>query len=131
MKDLKERFGISYVYITHDLSTSRYIGDKIAIMYAGKIVEKGAVDTVLLNPLHPYTQALIDAVSEPNPANLRKTRSIRIRDGEKIFSGGCNFYFRCLYSMDKCKMVPILSKPHGDNQSESDKEHFVSCFLYD
>lgn len=131
MKDLKERFGISYVYITHDLSTSRYIGDKIAIMYAGKIVEKGAVDTVLLNPLHPYTQALIDAVSEPNPANLRKTRSIRIRDGEKIFSGGCNFYFRCLYSMDKCKNVPILSKPHGDNQSESDKEHFVSCFLYD
>jgi peptide/nickel transport system ATP-binding protein len=131
MKDLKERFGISYVYITHDLSTSRYIGDKIAIMYAGKIVEKGAVDTVLLNPLHPYTQALIDAVSEPNPANLRKTRSIRIRDGEKIFSGGCNFYFRCLYSMDKCKNVPILSEPHGDNQSESDKEHFVSCFLYD
>ena len=131
MKDLKERFGISYVYITHDLSTSRYIGDKIAIMYAGKIVEKGEVDTVLLNPLHPYTQALIDAVSEPNPANLRKTRSIRIRDGEKIFSGGCNFYFRCLYSMDKCKNVPILSKPHGDNQSESDKEHFVSCFLYD
>lgn len=131
MKDLKERFGISYVYITHDLSTSRYIGDKIAIMYAGKIVEKGEVDTVLLNPLHPYTQALIDAVSEPNPANLRKTRSIRIRDGEKIFSGGCNFYFRCLYSMDKCKKEPILSKPQGDNQSESDKEHFVSCFLYD
>jgi peptide/nickel transport system ATP-binding protein len=131
MKDLKDRFRISYVYITHDLSTSRYIGDKISIMYAGKVVEMGAVDTVLLNPLHPYTQALIDAVSEPNPTNLQITRSIRIRDGEKIFSGGCNFYFRCLYSMDKCKKEPILSNLHKDNRSENGNDHFVSCFLYD
>jgi peptide/nickel transport system ATP-binding protein len=131
MKDLKDRFRISYVYITHDLSTSRYIGDKIAIMYAGKIVEMGAVDTVLLNPLHPYTQALIDAVSEPNPTNLQETKYIRIREGEKLFSGGCNFYFRCLYSMDKCKKEPILSIPHKAKQSESSEDHFVSCFLYD
>ena len=131
MKDLKDRFRISYVYITHDLSTSRYIGDKIAIMYAGKIVEMGAVDTVLLNPLHPYTQALIDAISEPNPTNLQKTKYIRIREGEKLFSGGCNFYFRCLYSMDKCKKEPILSIPHKANECASSEDHFVSCFLYD
>jgi peptide/nickel transport system ATP-binding protein len=131
MKDLKDRFKISYMYITHDLSTSRYIGDKIAIMYAGKVVEMGAVDTILLNPLHPYTQALIDAVSEPNPTNLQKKRSIRIREGEKLFSGGCNFYFRCLYSMDKCKKEPNLSNQRKANQFESGKDHFVSCFLYD
>lgn len=131
MKDLKDRFRISYIYITHDLSTSRYIGDKIAIMYAGKVVEMGAVDTVLLNPLHPYTQALIDAVSEPNPTNLQKTRSIRIREGEKIFSGGCNFYFRCLYSMDKCKKEPSLNNQRKANQFDSSSDHFVSCFLYD
>jgi len=131
MKDLKHRFRISYMYITHDLSTSRYIGDKIAIIYAGKVVEMGKVDTVLLDPLHPYTQALIDAVSEPNPTNLQKTRSIRIREGEKIFSGGCNFYFRCLYSMDKCKKEPCLRNPRKANQFESSGDHFVSCFLYD
>lgn len=131
MKELKDRFKISYVYITHDLSTSRYIGDKIAIMYAGKVVEMGAVDTVLLSPLHPYTQALIDAVSEANPTNLQKTKTIRIREGEKIFSEGCNFYFRCPYSMDKCKKEPRLSNLSNPRQIEGSTEHFVSCFLYD
>jgi peptide/nickel transport system ATP-binding protein len=69
VKTLKDKFQISYLYITHDLSTARYIGDNIAIMFNGKIVETGPIDRVLLNPLHPYTQALIDAVSEPNPNN--------------------------------------------------------------
>jgi len=78
MKTLKDRFQISYLYITHDLSTSRYIGDEIAIMYEGKIVEIGPIDRVLLNPLHPYTQAIIDAVPEPDPDNLQR-KNIRIR----------------------------------------------------
>jgi peptide/nickel transport system ATP-binding protein len=69
VKTLKDKFRISYLYITHDLSTAGYIGDNIAIMFNGKIVEAGPIDRVLLNPLHPYTQALIDAVSEPNPDN--------------------------------------------------------------
>jgi peptide/nickel transport system ATP-binding protein len=69
VKTLKDKFRISYLYITHDLSTARYIGDNIAIMFNGKIVEAGPIDRVLLNPLHPYTQTLIDAVSEPNPDN--------------------------------------------------------------
>lgn len=135
MKDLKVKFRISYIYITHDLSTSRYIGDNIAIMYAGKIVEMGTVDTVLLKPLHPYTQALIDAISEPNPENLLKTRSIRIRQGEKIFSSGCNFYFRCIHSMDKCKKEPFLKNQNNDDDDDDgevdgDRDHYVSCFLY-
>jgi peptide/nickel transport system ATP-binding protein len=74
MKNLKDRFQISFLYITHDLSTSRYIGDEIAIMHEGKIVEMGQIDKVLLNPFHPYTQALIDAIPDPNPDNLQREK---------------------------------------------------------
>jgi peptide/nickel transport system ATP-binding protein len=70
MKNLKDKLQISYLYITHDLSTSRYIGDEIAIMHAGKILEAGSIDRVLMHPVHPYTQALIDAIPEPDPDNL-------------------------------------------------------------
>ena len=66
MSSLKERHCISYIYITHDLSTARYVGDDIAIMNAGRIVEMGSIDRVLLAPSHPYTKALIDAIPEPD-----------------------------------------------------------------
>jgi peptide/nickel transport system ATP-binding protein len=75
MKSLKDRLQISCLYITHDLSTSRYIGDEIAIMHAGKILEAGPIDRVLLHPVHPYTQALIDAISEPDPDNLHRDQT--------------------------------------------------------
>lgn len=65
MEDLKERFDISYIYITHDLSTARYVGDEIAIMRSGKIVEMGPIDRVLSDPYHPYTKNLISAIPEP------------------------------------------------------------------
>ena len=109
MKDLKDRFRISYLYITHDLSTSRYIGDKIAIMYAGKIVEMGAVDTVLLNPLHPYTQALIDAVSEPNPTNLQETKYIRIREGRNYLVVDVIFIFDVFIQWINAKKSQFLT----------------------
>jgi peptide/nickel transport system ATP-binding protein len=66
MQSLKERFTISYIYITHDLSTARYVGDDIAIMSAGKIVEAGPIDRVLLSPEHQYTKALIEAIPDPD-----------------------------------------------------------------
>lgn len=65
MQDLKEKFNISYIYITHDLSTARYVGDDLAVMKAGKIVEMGPIDRVLSDPYHPYTKALIAAIPEP------------------------------------------------------------------
>jgi len=71
---LKDRLKVSYIYITHDLSTARYIGDDIAIMRDGRIVEIGNVDHVLLHPTHQYTQALIYAVSEPDPGNLQREK---------------------------------------------------------
>ena len=76
MGNLKDRLMVSYLYITHDLSTARYIGDDIAIMRDGKIVEIGNVDQVLLHPIHPYTQALIYAVSEPDAANLQREKNL-------------------------------------------------------
>lgn len=122
MKTLKNRLQISYLYITHDLSTSRYVGDIIAIMYAGTIAEIGQVDQVVFNPLHPYTQALLDAVPEPTPENLQKEKNIRIRQGKVAAETGCKFYHRCLYSMDVCRKDPQFYEP--------EKSHQVSCFIY-
>lgn len=68
MQGLKEKFNISYIYITHDLSTARYVGDELAVMNAGKIVEMGPIDRVLSDPYHPYTKALIGAIPEPPAA---------------------------------------------------------------
>ena len=124
MKNLKDRLRLSYLYITHDLSTARYIGDEIGIMYAGKIVEAGPIEQVLSNPLHPYTQALLDAISEPMAQNLDKEKVIRIKQAvtREIPQTGCRFIHRCLYSMDICKSEPLLA-------GEEDN-HYVSCFIY-
>ncbi|MFL6421692.1 MAG: ATP-binding cassette domain-containing protein [Nitrososphaeraceae archaeon] len=78
MANLKDKLKVSYLYITHDLSTARYIGDDIAIMREGKIVEIGNIDRVLLHPAHPYTQALIEAVSEPDADNLQREKNIKL-----------------------------------------------------
>jgi peptide/nickel transport system ATP-binding protein len=122
MNSLREKFRISYLYITHDLSTSRYIGDTIAIMYAGKIVELGPINQVLSNPLHPYTQALIDSISEPDANNLKMMKRINIKQGQVRADIGCRFYHRCPYSMEICKNDPRLI--------EQEVQHYVSCFLY-
>lgn len=76
MRELQQKHGISYIYITHDLSTARYLGQNIAIMYLGKIVESGPIDEILLLPKHPYTQALISAISDPDPDNLLREKNI-------------------------------------------------------
>jgi peptide/nickel transport system ATP-binding protein len=122
MNSLRDKFRISYLYITHDLSTSRYIGDTIAIMYAGKIVELGPINQVLSNPLHPYTQALIASISEPDANNLKMMKRINIKQGQVRADIGCRFYHRCPYSMEICKNDPRLI--------EQEVQHYVSCFLY-
>ena len=77
MEGLRQKHHISFLYITHDLATARYFGQKIAILHHGKIAEIGPIDEVLFLPKHPYTQALLDAISEPDPANLTRERRIR------------------------------------------------------
>ena len=122
MLDLQKKHGISYIYITHDLSTARYLGQKIAVMYLGKIVESGPIDDVLLHPKHPYTQALIDAISEPDPDNLFREKKIRINEPLDIdVYQGCRFRARCPYAIEKCKQEPPLE--------ESGQDRLAACFV--
>lgn len=83
MEGLRQKYKISFLYVTHDLATARYFGQKIAILHKGKIVEIGPIDEVLFSPKHPYTQALIDAISEPDPNNLTREKKVRISDFTK------------------------------------------------
>jgi peptide/nickel transport system ATP-binding protein len=122
MKELQTKYEISFIYITHDLATARYFGQRIAILYLGKIVEIGPIDEVLLKPRHPYTQALIDAISEPDPSNIHKEKKIRIKDPpDTQIKEGCRFQPRCIYAIDKCSIEPQLE--------EVNPEHFVSCYV--
>jgi len=121
MKELQKKHGISFIYITHDLATARYFGQRIAILYLGRIVEIGPIDEVLLKPKHPYTQALIDAISEPDPDNIHKIKEIRIKDPpDSNIKEGCRFQSRCPYVFEKCKIEP--------NLEEIDTNHFVACY---
>ncbi|MEW6043858.1 MAG: ABC transporter ATP-binding protein [Thermoproteota archaeon] len=109
MENLRKSYKISFVYITHDLATARYFGNTIAILYLGKIVEIGPINEVLFSPKHPYTQALLDAISEPSPENLHKEKTIRINEPLKIdVYSGCRFRARCPYAFDKCESEPKL-----------------------
>jgi len=122
MHELQQKYNISFIYITHDLATARYFGQRIGILYMGKIVEIGPVDKVLVKPKHPYTQALIDAISEPDPENLHKERKIRINEAIDIdVYQGCRFRARCPYAIDKCVIEPEL-------EMTSD-EHYSACFV--
>lgn len=122
MKELQRKYEISFIYITHDLATARYFGQRIGILYVGKMVEMGPIDEVLLKPKHPYTQALIDAISEPDPDNLHKEKKIRIKDPPDVqIKEGCRFQARCPYAIDKCSTEPELV--------EVNQEHFVACYV--
>ncbi len=124
MLDLKDKFGLTYVFITHDMGVAKYMCDRIAIMYLGKIVEMGGTEDVIDKPLHPYTQALLAAVPVPDP-NV-KLGQIPIK-GE-IPSAvrpppGCRFHTRCPHVMDECKRVEPRLVDQGNG-------HFVACYLY-
>ena len=121
MKNIQKKNNISFIYITHDLATARHFGQKIIILYLGKIMESGSINQVLLEPRHPYTQALIDAISEPDPDNLYKEKVIRINEPMNIdFYSGCRFRARCPYAIKKCINVPTLETRDGRN---------VACFV--
>lgn len=122
MQELQKKYNISFVYITHDLATARYFGQRIGILYLGKIVETGPIEQVLLKPKHPYTQALIDAISEPDPDNLNREKKIRINEPSDIdVFEGCRFRARCPYVIEKCKDEPNLEKIEG--------EQYAACYV--
>jgi len=123
MKTVQRELGLTYLYITHDLSTARYFTDRIAVMYLGKIIEMGGADEIIDNALHPYTKALIAAVCEPIPGKSNTIKEIPIK-GEIPSAAnippGCRFHPRCLYAKPKCQEEePVLIK--------IEPGHMVAC----
>ena len=121
MLNLRKDLGLTYLFITHDLAVAKYISDKIAIMYLGKIIEMSSKESIFLNPMHPYTQALLSAIPIPNPKRKRKRIELIGEVPSAInIPTGCRFHPRCPYKKDECskKDPPII---------EVEKEHFVAC----
>ena len=126
LEDLQEQFGLTYLFIAHDLSVVRHISDRIAVMYLGKIMELTTRDELYHNPMHPYTQALLSAVPIPDPAVEEKRQRI-ILEGDVPTPvnppKGCNFSTRCPKVMEICRENEPEFRDYGD-------EHFVACWLY-
>ncbi len=127
MKEVQQVLGLTYLYITHDLSTARYFTDRIAVMYLGKIIEMGTADEVIDHALHPYTKALIAAVPEPVSGKVGIIKEVPIK-GEIPSAAeipqGCRFHPRCLYAKPECwdQGEPDLF--------EAEPGHFVACRRY-
>ncbi len=106
MSDLKSQLGLTYLFISHDLSMVRYISDRVAVMYLGKIVELGSRDGIFDHPLHPYTRALMSAVPIANPRQERERRRI-ILEGDVPSPAkppaGCRFHPRCAFATEICR----------------------------
>jgi len=123
MEDLKEEFGLSYVFISHDLSVVEHICDRIAVMYFGTIVELASAEDFSTTPRHPYTQALLQAVPMPNPHFKNKPFPMEGDVPNPIDPpAGCTFHPRCPYVFDRCRgEQPVLT--------EASPQHFVACLL--
>lgn len=121
LKDLKQDFGLTYLFISHDLNVIRHMSDRIAVMYLGQIVELAENKDIYNSPLHPYTQMLLSAVPACNPQKKRKNMTIK---GEARIEGakGCNFQNRCHYRLAICQeQKPALK--------ETENKRFCACHL--
>lgn len=126
MADLKHKYKFGMVFISHDLSVARYVSDKIAVMYLGKIVELSSSENLFSNPLHPYSKALLSSVPVPSRTVMLK-REVLILKGETPSASnpplGCRFHPRCYYAQSICEKVePTLIEIGND--------HLVACHLY-
>ncbi len=121
LQDLQEQFGLTYLFVSHDLSVVEHISDRVAVMYVGKLVESATTEALFQHPLHPYTEALLSAVPKPDP-RLR-TESIVLQGDVADPANppsGCYFHPRCQYALEQCRVeTPTLR--------ELEPEHFVSC----
>ena len=125
LHDLQEARGLTYLFISHDLSVVEHISDAVGVMYLGGMVEYGFTEDIFKNPLHPYTKALFSAIPIPDP----KAKQNRIVLEGSIPSPanppkGCKFHTRCPFAKDCCREV-------APTQRELEPGHFVSCHLYD
>jgi peptide/nickel transport system ATP-binding protein len=125
MTDLRDKYNVAFLYITHDLALARHICDKITVMYLGKVVEKGSSDDVIMKPLHPYTQALIAAVPIPDPTSRRIQVVIKGEIPSPINPpSGCRFHTRCPV------MIGEICRTKEPALLEAEKDHYVACHLH-
>lgn len=133
MMTLRRKYGLTYLFITHDLTVAKNLCDRIGVMYLGRVVEIAWSDELIDNPLHPYTKGLIAAVPEPDPSNRLRFREIRIK-GEVPSAvnipPGCRFHPRCLerdqYPEIKEAYCPVRCPP----LMEATPNHYVACWIY-
>jgi oligopeptide/dipeptide ABC transporter ATP-binding protein len=124
--DLQQEFGLSYLFIAHDLAVVKHISHRVAVMYLGRIVELTDKKSLFTQPLHPYSEALLSAIPVPNPKANREGRVILTGDVPSPINppSGCHFHTRCPYATDRCRTdIPALR--------EVKPGHLVSCHLHD
>ncbi|MEM1586205.1 MAG: ABC transporter ATP-binding protein [Candidatus Bathyarchaeia archaeon] len=126
LQDLQQKYNQSILYITHDLSTTKYFSERIYIMYAAHIIENAETREILSNPLHPYTMALLNVIPDPDPANRFVIRDVPTGEPPNLISppAGCRFNPRCpkiIKGICDSKEPPII---------EVNKGHYVKCWLY-
>jgi peptide/nickel transport system ATP-binding protein len=116
--DLRSRYNLTYMYITHDLAQARYVGDRLIIMYLGKIMEKGPVEDIIKDPIHPYTRALISHVPVPDPTLKRERIHVKGETPSPIdMPSGCRFHPRCPYMKEICREEEPKLEAHGSRYS--------------
>jgi peptide/nickel transport system ATP-binding protein len=116
MQDLQEEFQLTYVFISHDLGVVEYISDRVAVMYAGRIVELADTEVLFAQPRHPYTAALLASVPRPDPRMAKARRQMRLK-GEVADPArrpsGCAFHPRCPFASDRCRTEDPVLRPVG------------------
>ncbi|RNB82320.1 dipeptide ABC transporter ATP-binding protein [Brevibacillus fluminis] len=124
LQDLQKEFGLTYLFIAHDLSVVRHISDRVGVMYLGRIVELADKDALYSNPLHPYSQALLSAVPNPDP-DIKRERIILQGDVPSPANppNGCTFHTRCSHVKEICRSIRPTFRDAGNG-------HFVACHLY-
>jgi peptide/nickel transport system ATP-binding protein len=123
LQDLQKEFGLTYLFVAHDLSVVEHISDRVAVMYVGRLVEMATSEELYSHPLHPYTEALLSAVPKPDPRNLSNRIPLEGQVPDPANPPpGCYFHPRCRYARDLCK----TETPH---LREVEPDHFVACHL--
>lgn len=125
LRGLQEKYHMAVIYITHDLSTVRYFSERVFVMYAGNVVEKAPVNSIVHNPKHPYTAALMDATSDPDANNALTFRELPPGEPPSLVNPppGCRFHPRCP------KRIENLCEVEEPYDLQAD-DHLVSCWLY-
>ena len=123
LKDLQQEFGLTYLFIAHNLSVVEHVSDRVAVMYLGKMVELTTREELFRNPLHPYTKALMSAIPVPNP-RLKRQRIILKGDVPSPLNPpkGCRFHPRCPVAIERCSQEEPVFR-------EASPEHWVACWL--